>query len=310
MQQKEIGLILMQKLEVEKKSIAGPVEEEACQLVESFALVKGRPLDPLSLITKSVCNVVCAVAFGHRFSTEDKSFQLLTEAIDIALKHGGSFVYTLLRKFPWVMRRLPGPHKKALSSRELVLSFVKREIKKHKENRAGCLPQDFTDFYLLQMEKSKGDCKSTYSEEKLAECLLDLLVAGTETTATTLQWALLLMATHQDIQDKVHKELKDALGSTPFVCYQDWKKLSYTNAVIHEIQRAKYAILFRVFRKFTKDVNIFGFLIPKGTSINPGLNSVLLDPKLWETPEKFNPNHFLDKAGKFVAREEFLLFGT
>ncbi|XP_062987497.1 cytochrome P450 2J5-like [Elgaria multicarinata webbii] len=310
-QQREVGRITMQKLEPGKKSIKRQIEEEAHQLVETFADVKGQPLDPLLLITTSVCNVVCAVAFGHRYPMEDKNFQKLIEAIDLALKYGGSFIYTLYKIFPWFMRRLPGPQKKALISRQLVISFAKNEIKKHKEFKPGQLPQDFIDFYLLQMVKQReGDRTSTYNEDNLAECILHLFISGTETTAITLQWALLLMATHPDIQDKVHKEMDAILGSSRFVCYQDRKKLSYTNAVIYEIQRAKYAFLSRIIRKFAKDVNIFGFLIPKGTFINPDLNSALLDPKLWEKPEKFNPCHFLDKDGEFVAREEFRLFGT
>ena len=48
----------------------------------------------------------------------------------------------------------------------------------------------------------------------------------------------------------------------------------------------------------------------QGALIFPDLRSVLLDPEHWETPEKFNPNHFLDKDGNFVAREDFLAFGA
>lgn len=48
----------------------------------------------------------------------------------------------------------------------------------------------------------------------------------------------------------------------------------------------------------------------QGTFINPDLNSVLLDPKLWETPEKFNPSHFLDKDGQFVDKKEYQLFAA
>ncbi|ETE56472.1 Cytochrome protein, partial [Ophiophagus hannah] len=46
-----------------------------------------------------------------------------------------------------------------------------------------------------------------------------------------------------------------------------------------------------------------------GSTIVPDLRSVLFDPEQWETPEKFNPNHFLDEDGKFIDREEFLPFG-
>lgn len=57
---------------------------------------------------------------------------------------------------------------------------------------------NLSSFYCHQ--QSQGDPNSVYNAENLAQCILDLFIAGTETTATTLQWALLLMATHPDIQ--------------------------------------------------------------------------------------------------------------
>ncbi|KAH0624280.1 hypothetical protein JD844_007968, partial [Phrynosoma platyrhinos] len=156
---------------------------------------------------------------------------------------------------------------------------------------------------------NKGDPRSTYSDDNLAHLILDLFIAGTETSATSLHWALLLMVAYPDIQDKVYKEIEDIMGSSEAICYQDQKKLPYTNAVIHEVLRAKYVFFFGLPRECVKDVKLRGFHIPKGTFIVPDLHSVLLDPERWETPEEFNPHHFLDKEGNFISREEFLPFG-
>lgn len=63
--------------------------------------------------------------------------------------------------------------------------------------------------------------------------------------------------------DKAYKEIDDVIGSAHSISYQDKKKLPYINAVIHETQRFKYALLFGVVRQCTEDVKICGFLIPK-----------------------------------------------
>ncbi|XP_033006719.1 cytochrome P450 2J2-like [Lacerta agilis] len=309
-QQRRFGVVTMRKLGLGKKGMEHQITEEACQLVEVFARSKGQPLDPTLHITNSVSNVICAVAFGYRFALEDEQFQKLIEAINYFLKFLGTPTHILYEIFPWIMRYLPGPHKQAISSLEMVISFAKDEIEKHKENSSLHEPQDFIDFYLLQMEKNRNDPESTFNEENLAQCIFDLFAAGTETTATSLKWALLLLANHPDIQDKVHKEIEDVIGSAHSICYQDKNKLPYTNAVIHEMQRFKYILIGGVPRQTTKDVKIHGFLIPKTTGILPDLRSVLLDPTRWETPAEFNPNHFLDKDGQFVDREEHLVFGA
>ncbi|XP_077204310.1 cytochrome P450 2J2-like [Paroedura picta] len=309
-QQRKFGVTSMRKLGLGKKGMEPQIEEEAQQLVECFARTKGQPFDPAMPIFNSISNVICAVVFGYRFPVEDKEFIKLTEDVHGFLTFLCTFWHFVYDIFPWLMRYLPGPHKKAIARAEAVLSFARKEIKMHKEHHAAHEPQDFIDFYLSQMKKSENDPNSTYSEDNLAQCIFDLFIAGTETSALSLQWGLLLMANHPDIQEKVHKEIEDVLGSSQIFHYQDRKKLPYTNAVIHEIQRFQYIVSVGGPRQCTKDVNMRGFFIPKGAVIIPDLHSVLCDPTHWETPEEFNPNNFLDKDGNFVQKEAFLPFGA
>ncbi|XP_070610267.1 cytochrome P450 2J5-like [Erythrolamprus reginae] len=308
-QQRHIGITSLRKLGLGKKSIEHQIEDAAQILVEIFRETKGQPFDPSFSMLNAVSNVICALSFGHQFSAEDEEFQKLLQALQIIFKFFGDSFHAMYDLFPQLMKHLPGPHKEALASVDIILAFAKQEVEKHKESNSLHEPQDFIDYYLFQMEKSRNDTNSTYNEENLSQCIFDFFAAGTETTFATLRWALLLLTNHLDIQEKIQKEIEDVFGSSGSISYQDQKKLPYTNAVIHEMQRLKYVLLYGVPRQNTKDVVMRGYDIPKGTFIIPDLRSVLLDPEQWETPEKFNPKHFLDKDGKFIDREEFLPFG-
>ncbi|XP_033006702.1 cytochrome P450 2J6-like [Lacerta agilis] len=308
-QQRRFSVITMRKLGLGKTGMQFQIQEEACRLVEVFARAKGQPHDFSLPITNAVSSLICVLAFGYRFSLEDEKFQKLMDAVDCLLKDANTILHMLYEVFPWLMKHFPGPHRKLFASADLVLSFAKEELERHKEQRKD-EPQDFIDFYLLQMEKSKDDPNSTYDEDNLAECVLDLFIAGTETTAATLKWALLLMVSYPDVQDKVYKEMEDVFGSSLPICYDDRKKLPYTNAVMHEILRAKYPLLIGIPRRSAKDTEMHGFHIPKGTFVITDLKSVLADPTRWETPEEFNPHHFLDTDGNFRSREEYLPFGA
>ncbi|XP_077204029.1 cytochrome P450 2J2-like [Paroedura picta] len=309
-QQRKFGIATMRKLGLGKKGIEHKIEEEALQLVQSFADVKGQPVDPLLLLTNSVTNVICALTFGQRFSIGDEHFLKLRNAIVVLLQGTGTIFQILYDLFPWIMKHLPGPHKEAIAARDFIVSFVMEEIQKRKAHQILHDPQDYIDYYLLQIERSKRDPSSTYSDRNLMQCVGDLFVAGTETTTSTLTWALLLMANYPDIQKKVQKEIEDVFGSSQSFSYQDRKDVPYTNAVICEIQRYRYILLIGLPRQCSKDVNVSGFFIPKGTTVIADFRSALLDPQKWETPQEFNPNHFLDKDGHFVENEAFLPFGA
>ncbi|XP_069474954.1 cytochrome P450 2J4-like isoform X2 [Ambystoma mexicanum] len=167
-----------------------------------------------------------------------------------------------------------------------------------------------TQFMGSMWARVSDDGSSTFDELNMIHLVVELFGAGVETTTTTLRWALLYMITQPVIQEKVQKELDAVLGDSQIIQYEDRKRLPYTNAVIHEVQRYSNMQSVGAFRQTVKETSLQGFNIKKGTIIIPNLSSSLLDPDHWEKPSEFNPGHFLDKEGNFKTNEAFLPFSA
>ncbi|KFP33958.1 Cytochrome P450 2J6, partial [Colius striatus] len=309
-QQRRFCIMTLRNLGVGKKGLEHRVQEEASHLVESFMNLKGRPVDPSFRLFHSISNVICALVFGYHFSDEDKTFQELIRAAEKIFRFGGTLAHQLYEILPWLMCYLPGPHQKVLLSYDVLSNFVRTEISRHVERGTPDEPQDFIDFYLAEMEKSKDGVNLKYDEENLVYVINDLFLGGSETSSTTLYWGLLYMVLNPDIQEKVQKELDAVVGPSRLICYEDRRELPYTNAVVHEIQRLGNIVSVGMPRVCVRDTTLLGFPVKKDTIVIPSIASALYDPEQWETPRQFNPGHFLDKEGNFIPREAFLPFSA
>ena len=138
---------------------------------------------------------------------------------------------------------------------------------------------------------------------------MDLFSAGSETTATTLSWAVCFMIIHPDIQKKVQMEIDEVLGDrTPTL--DDRGRLCFTEATIMEIQRLGSIAPQAVPHRTLADVQVKGYKIPKDTFVFSMLHYIMRDPDYWENPETFQPERFLDSDGKIVKEERFIPFGV
>ncbi|XP_018426755.1 PREDICTED: cytochrome P450 2J6-like [Nanorana parkeri] len=307
-QQRRFGLMTLRNLGLGKRGLESRIQDEAQYIVESFRAYKGAPFDPFNIITATVANVIAAVVFGHRFSIDDATYQELIKSNHGLLEGGASPWAKMYDILPWLMKHVPGPHQTAFTKIKFLRQFTKKEIRTHKENGLLEEPQDVIDYYLDQIEKRKTEVDSTFDEKNLISMVIDLFLAGTETTTTTLQWALLYMVAYPHIQQNIHEELDAVLDGSKVVCYEDRKRLPYTNAVIHEVQRFANIAAVGIPRTCVKEVKVYAFSLKKDTMVLANLDSVLFDPQCWKTPDQFNPNNFLDEKGDFLINEAFLPF--
>ncbi|XP_070362887.1 cytochrome P450 2D14-like isoform X3 [Equus asinus] len=158
--------------------------------------------------------------------------------------------------------------------------------------------------------QAEGNPESSFNDDNLRLVVSDLFFAGMVTTSTTLAWALLLMILHPDVQRRVQQEVDEVIGQVRRPEMGDQARMPFTMAVVHEVQRFGDIIPLGVPHMTSRDIEVQGFLIPRGTTLITNLSSVLKDETVWKKPFRFHPEHFLDAQGRFVKQEASMPFSA
>ncbi|XP_074075233.1 cytochrome P450 2B4-like [Macrotis lagotis] len=293
-----------------KRSIEERIQEEAQCVVEELLKSQGKLLDPTFLFHSITANIICSIVFGERFSYHDEQFQDLLNKFNDTFALASSSWGQLYELFSGFLKFFPGPHWRAKNNLISINAFIADNVEKHKKSLDPNAPRDFIDVYLLRMEKEKGDIKTEFHYKNLILTVLSLFFAGTETTSTTLRYGCLFLLKYPRVAEKVQEEIDQVIGRDRAPELKDRAKMPYTDAVIHETQRFSDLIPMSVPHSVTKDTIFRGYLIPKDTEVYPLLSTVLNDPKHFDKPTAFDPNHFLDAQGSLKKNEAFIPFSS
>ena len=127
-------------------------------------------------------------------------------------------------------------------------------------------------------------------DQKLAD-VVTLVVGGYHTTAFALIWLLYYFTIHDDVQDKVFKEIREILGDKD-VTPETMPKMKYLRQVIDETFRVSRLATIAARVSKDKELRIGGHLVPPGIPIIAALNVILHDDKVFPDPKKFDPDRF------------------
>ena len=146
---------------------------------------------------------------------------------------------------------------------------------------------DFLDILLTSVdENGKG-----LTVDEIRSEVDTFMFEGHDTTTSGISWTLYCLAKYPEHQEKVREEVRNVLMGREWLEYDDLKDLKYTQWCIKEAMRL-YPPVFQFYRTLLEDVELDGYLIPKGVQVNITPFLIHRNPDIWENPNEYDPLRF------------------
>ncbi|XP_031490699.1 flavonoid 3'-monooxygenase-like [Nymphaea colorata] len=190
---------------------------------------------------------------------------------------------------------LMGVAKKMKALHRRLDGFMQRILEEHGRSSGAGGQGDVLSVLLRLKDDPVGldgqDGKLTDTDIKAL--LLDLFTAGTDTSASTVEWALAELIRHPHIQKKVQAELDSVVGRDRLVKESDIQNLPYLQAVVKETFRLHPSTPLSLPRIASESCQVAGYHIPKGTRLLVNVWAISRDPSIWTDPLEFQPDRFM-----------------
>ncbi|WCJ35134.1 cytochrome P450 family 71 subfamily B polypeptide 26 [Euphorbia peplus] len=254
--------------------------------------------------------IICRVAFGKRYEEEGierSRFQGLlndTQALFMSF-----FVGDYFPGFGFVdkLTGLRGVLEKNFRDFD---EFYDQIIEEHlDEKRVKPEQEDILDVLLGLWKDRTFKVQLTFDHIKAV--LMNVFVAGTDTSAATVVWAMSFLMKNPKAMKKVQDEVRNMVKNKGFVDEDEVQYLPYLKAVVKETMRLQPTVPLLVPREVSENCNLEGYDIEAKTIVYVNTYAIGRDPEVWENPEEFYPERFIGSSIDMKGQDyELIPFGA
>ncbi|KAK9117350.1 hypothetical protein Sjap_016297 [Stephania japonica] len=292
-------------------------EEEVACLIESIygSSLIGASVDLTAMSHTLSTDILCRCAFGRKYGDDGQDrFANLPKEL---MSHLLSFSFAdLIPSLGWLdtvtglIRRL----KK--TARELD-SFLEQVIEEHIIQKSSSndldKEKDFVDLLLQIQEDEDSKISINLTHDNIKALILNMFVAGAETSATVTEWAMSELIRNPKIMKKAKEEVRRVVREKDKlkVDEEDIQEMDYMKCVIKETLRLHPPGPTLMPRESSESVNIHGYLLPPKTRVMINAWAIQRDPDIWSCAEEFIPERFTSSNFDFKGLYfEYLPFGA
>ncbi|XP_076921469.1 cytochrome P450 Tp4149-like [Bidens hawaiensis] len=284
-------------------------EKETSLMIETIEKSHDSVIDLSELTFWLVNNIVCKVALGRSYQGL-KFTDLLAKFVHVM---GALCVGNFIPWLSWI-DRLSGLDDKARKVAKEFDEFLEGVVEEHLDKRRkgeghSAKDQDLVDILLdIQRDDAIG---FALQRDTIKAVILDVFAAGTDTTYASLVWSISELIRHPRVMKKLQQEVTEVGQGKSMIYETDLEKMEYLKATIKETLRLYPAIPLLIPRESMQDVKIMGYDIPARTQVIVNAWAIGRDPTLWDEPEEFKPERFLNSSIDYKGLHfELLPFGS
>lgn len=266
-------------------------------------------VDVSARIAATAADMTCLMTFGMKFvdgklSDEKGLKDVMKETMEEAAAFNLGDYFPYLRGLD-----LQGSARRLKNLSRIFDRFLERTIDEHVIHRRDQdkVP-DFVDTMMTIMES--GRAAFDFDRRHVKAVLLDMLLAGMDTSAAAIEWTLSEVINNPQVMKKLKQELQDVVGLDRMVEESDLTQLKYLNCVIKESMRL-HPVGPLLIHESMEDCEVNGYHIPKKTRAIINVYAIGRDPNSWSDPETFSPERFVGSNVDVRGHDYQLIpFGT
>ncbi|KAL6874398.1 hypothetical protein ACP4OV_013418 [Aristida adscensionis] len=202
-----------------------------------------------------------------------------------------------------LLRRASGLERKLedmLAEWDRFLSEIVAEHKEKKQRKEKEEEDDFLDVLLRLREQEDGGDGPELTDDSIKSIVKDMIVAATDTTAITLEWAMAELVGSPRVMAKLQDEVArvaGAAGEPAAVAESELERMGYLRAVVKEVLRLHPPAPLLLPHESTAAAAVRGYEIPAKTALFVNAWAIGRDPAVWDAPEEFRPERFVVASG-------------
>lgn len=296
------------------QSFASIREEEASNLVQSiYAKSYDDPINLSEMIFSMINSITARAAFGKRCNHQQEFTSLIKEINELAAGFDLPDLFPSLKFLRYVTRTKTAIQKVHRKMDKILGAIIDDHKLKRKipSNEVGSAGQEEDLVNVLLQVQASGELPFDLTIDNIKAITLDMYAAGSETTATTVEWAMSELVRNPRAMEKAQFEVRQLLAGKRKIHEADIKKLDYLKLVIKETLRL-HPPLALIPRQATQGCKVSGYDVPTGVKVLVNAWAIGRDPKYWGAnadcfePERFQ-GCFIDFRG---TNFEFIPFGA